>query len=97
MKSDVAGAVGRGIPGVDSRAKATGSLAFLQDIHLPGMLYAKMVFAGRPHARITDLSLELVRAAKDVLCLVTADDVPVWSSTTSRSLPVREYDTRVIV
>lgn len=76
MGNNTAGTVGRGIPGVDSRAKATGSLAFLQDITLPGMLHASMVFAGRPHAAITGLSLERALAAKDVFCVVTAENVP---------------------
>ncbi len=73
---DPAGTVGRAVPAVDSRAKAAGSLAFLQDISISGMLHARMVTAGRPHARITDLSLEPVLAFDKVKCVATADDVP---------------------
>ncbi len=76
MHDEPAGTVGRAIPAVDSRAKAAGSLAFLQDIALPGMLHARMVAAGQPHARITDLSLERVLALDQVKCVATADDVP---------------------
>jgi CO/xanthine dehydrogenase Mo-binding subunit len=76
MKDNASRSIGRAIPGVDSRAKAAGSLRFLQDITLPGMLNARMVLAGRPHARVTGLSLERVLGIEDVICVATADDVP---------------------
>jgi CO/xanthine dehydrogenase Mo-binding subunit len=76
MHDDHHGAVGRAVPVVDGRAKAAGSLAFLQDIAISGMLHARMVLAGRPHARITDLSLAPITALDRVECVATADDVP---------------------
>ena len=76
MQVDRDRAVGKSIPVVDSRAKATGSLAFLQDMALPGMLHARMALAGRPHARIADISLGQVLALEGVRCVATADDVP---------------------
>jgi CO/xanthine dehydrogenase Mo-binding subunit len=76
MDDECAPAVGRSLPAVDSSEKATGSLAFLQDITLPGMLHARMAFAGRPHAGIKALRLDRMLSVPGVHAVVAANDVP---------------------
>jgi xanthine dehydrogenase YagR molybdenum-binding subunit len=44
--------IGRRVPRVDGRAKVTGQARYTADVRLPGMLYARMVNAPHPHARI---------------------------------------------
>jgi CO/xanthine dehydrogenase Mo-binding subunit len=67
--------IGKSVPGVDWLAKATGRTRYIQDISLPRMLHAKMVFAGRPHARIKGISLEGALAAGAV-AVASAESVP---------------------
>jgi CO/xanthine dehydrogenase Mo-binding subunit len=76
MESDSKKAVGRPLPIVDGEAKARGSLAFLQDMTLPGMLYAEMVLARRPHARIKGIAVKRALSVPGVVCVACARDVP---------------------
>ena len=45
-------AIGKDVPRLDGRAKVTGAAKYTADVNLPGMLYARMVVASVPHARI---------------------------------------------
>ncbi|HVP58752.1 MAG TPA: xanthine dehydrogenase family protein molybdopterin-binding subunit [bacterium] len=76
MDREARAAVGRPMPVVDSPAKSAGRLRFLQDLSLPGMLHAKMVLAGRPHAMITSIETARARGARGVIAVATALDVP---------------------
>ncbi|MFZ1947371.1 MAG: xanthine dehydrogenase family protein molybdopterin-binding subunit [bacterium] len=67
--------IGGSAPVVDGPAKAAGRTRYIQDIYLPRMLHAKMVFAGRPHARIRGISFEGALAAGGV-AVAWAESVP---------------------
>jgi CO/xanthine dehydrogenase Mo-binding subunit len=67
--------VGKSIPPVEGDSKAGGRLRFLQDITLPGMLHAKMVLSGRPHATIECIRTSVACAVPGVAAVVTAEDV----------------------
>ena len=43
-------AVGQSIARQDALSKVTGTAVFARDLSADGMLYMKLVFAGRPHA-----------------------------------------------
>jgi xanthine dehydrogenase YagR molybdenum-binding subunit len=53
--------IGRRVPRPDARAKVTGAARYTADVRLPGMLYARMVSAPHPHARI--LAVDVAAAA----------------------------------
>ncbi|MFL6286482.1 MAG: xanthine dehydrogenase family protein molybdopterin-binding subunit, partial [Pyrinomonadaceae bacterium] len=53
--------VGKRTPRVDGRLKVTGAAKYTADVHLPGMLFARMVTSPHPHARI--LSIDTSAAA----------------------------------
>jgi CO/xanthine dehydrogenase Mo-binding subunit len=76
MSSEGSFTVGKAIPAAGSRAKAKGATRFLQDISIPGMLHAKMVLAGRPHARIAQVAFERALATDGIVAVATCDDVP---------------------
>jgi len=76
VKHKVRPAVGTVIPSVDSLPKAKGSTRFIQDVNLPGMLYASMVYARTPHSRIKSVSLDKALSLKGVVAAATCDDVP---------------------
>lgn len=69
--------VGQTVTRRDSWAKVTGEARYSADIDVPGMLYMKIVFAGRPHALIRQLDTAAAKAQPGVVDVLTAADVPV--------------------
>jgi CO/xanthine dehydrogenase Mo-binding subunit len=67
--------IGESVAAVDGPAKAAGRTRYIQDIYLAGMLHAKMVLAGRPHARIRGISVEGALAAGGA-AVAWAESVP---------------------
>jgi CO/xanthine dehydrogenase Mo-binding subunit len=69
--------IGKSIPRVDARGKVTGETPYSGDLSMPGMLHMKILFAGRPHARIRGIKTENAEAAPGVVAVFTAKDIPV--------------------
>jgi len=61
----------------DAAAKADGSIVYAGDAVPAGALHAKIVFSGRPHARMLSLSTTAAEAVPGVVAVLTAADVPV--------------------
>jgi CO/xanthine dehydrogenase Mo-binding subunit len=66
----------------------SGRARFVDDIHLPEMVYARVVRSTVAHAAIEGIETELALAHPDVLDVVTGDDLPP----TARAIPVRLFD-----
>ena len=62
---------------VDARAKVTGEASFAGDLSMPEMLHAKVLFAGRPHARVLSINTAKAEMVEGVVAVFTAEDVPV--------------------
>lgn len=60
----------------DGPDKVTGSGRYTADLQLPGMLYAKFLYAGVSSARINKLDLGPARAVPGVLAVLSDADVP---------------------
>ena len=69
--------VGQPVARLDARAKVTGEAIFAQDLSMPGMLHMKLVFAGRPHARILGIDTAQALRQPGVVAVLTFRDVPV--------------------
>lgn len=69
--------IGKSIPRNDARAKVTGQVLYPGDLKMAGMLFMKILFAERPHARIRSLDLAKAKASPGVVTIYTAEDVPV--------------------
>jgi len=69
--------VGKPLPRVDARGKVTGETPYSGDLSMKGMLHMKILFAGRPHARIKGIKTGKAEAAPGVMAVYTAKDVPV--------------------
>jgi CO/xanthine dehydrogenase Mo-binding subunit len=69
--------IGKSLPRVDARGKVTGETPYSGDLSMPGMLYMKTLFAGRPHARVKSIDTGKAEAAPGVKAVYTAKDVPV--------------------
>jgi CO/xanthine dehydrogenase Mo-binding subunit len=60
----------------DGQAKATGQARYTADLAFPGLAHARLLLAGRAHARIVRLDTTRARALPGVLAVLTQDDVP---------------------
>ncbi|UCC64966.1 MAG: molybdopterin-dependent oxidoreductase [Anaerolineae bacterium] len=69
--------IGRPAPRIDARAKVTGEALYPGDLSHPDMLYMKILFARRPHARVVRLDTRRAEAHPGVVAVFTARDVPV--------------------
>jgi CO/xanthine dehydrogenase Mo-binding subunit len=68
--------IGQSIHRVDALGKVTGQTLYPGDIDLPGQLWMKILFAGRPHARIKRLDTSQAEKHPGVVAVFTAKDVP---------------------
>jgi CO/xanthine dehydrogenase Mo-binding subunit len=60
----------------DGQAKATGQARYTADLAFPGLAHAKLLLAGRAHARIVRLDTSRARAMPGVLAILTQEDMP---------------------
>lgn len=68
-------AVGRNVPRIDARAKATGETTYVGDLQIPGMLYGKVLRSPYAHARITSIDISQAKALPGVMAVMIGDDV----------------------
>ena len=69
--------VGRALPRVDARDKVTGKALYPGDIDMEGILTMKMLFAGRPHARVVNVNTQAATEFPGVIAVFTSHDIPV--------------------
>src|SRR5207247_9237486 len=62
---------------------ATGRGTFVDDIALPGMLYARILHSPHAHARIRRIDAARARALPGVVLVLTHEDVPRIAYTTA--------------
>ena len=70
------GWIGKNVPKVDSLEKALGDTQYVGDMQMPGMLHARVLWAGVPHATIRGVDVSQARAMPGVCAVVTAVDLP---------------------
>ncbi len=68
--------IGQSPQRIDARGKVTGETLYPGDIDMPGQVWMKILFAGRPHARIKRLDVSKAEAHPGVVAVFTAKDVP---------------------
>jgi len=68
--------VGKRLPLIDSRARATGTAEYTTDIQLEGMLYGKIIKSPYAHARIVSIDTSKAEALPGVELILTYTDVP---------------------
>jgi CO/xanthine dehydrogenase Mo-binding subunit len=60
----------------DSIGKVTGSTQYVEDMLLPGMLYAAVLRSPHHHARLKMLDATAASEVPGVACVITAEDIP---------------------
>jgi putative selenate reductase molybdopterin-binding subunit len=83
---------------VDALLLAAGKPVFCDDVALPGMLFAKLLWSPHAHARITRIDATKARALPGVVCVLTHEDVPrVLHTTAGQGAPEPSpYDTPIL-
>ena len=71
-----ASVIGQPLPRHDALGKVTGETRYPGDLFEPVTLHLKVVYAGRPHARIVAIDTADALAAPGVVAVFTAADVP---------------------
>lgn len=69
--------VGQSIHRIDARGKVIGETLYPGDINMPGQVFMKILFAGRPHAIVRSIDTSETDKLPGVLATFTAIDVPV--------------------
>jgi putative selenate reductase molybdopterin-binding subunit len=90
--------VGKNLRKVDGFKLVTGRPAFTDDIHIPGLLYGKILPSPHAHARIMRIDTRKARALAGVHAVLTYKDVPrVPHTTAGQSWPEPSpYDTYLL-
>ncbi len=68
--------VGRRLPKVNAWAHLTGTARYADDVHLPRMLYGRLLRSTQPHARIKRIDTSRALASPGVVAIVTGADMP---------------------
>jgi CO/xanthine dehydrogenase Mo-binding subunit len=71
------GSIGKNAGRIDARGKVTGETCFPGDVIADDMLFMKIRFADRTHARVVRVDTAAAEAAPGVVAVFTARDVPV--------------------
>src|SRR5512144_787233 len=69
--------IGQSIPRSDARSKVTGEADYSGDLSMKDMLFMKILFAERPHARVKQINTAAAERAPGVAAVFTAKDVPL--------------------
>src|SRR5262245_32007163 len=73
--------VGRPTPRIDALERVSGKATYTGDVHLSGMLYARVLRSPHPHARIRGLDVSKARALPGVKAVVTYENCRyVWGA-----------------
>jgi len=68
--------VGQGKARIDGRERVTGQARFTSDIHLPGMLYGKVLRSPLPHGRIKAIETQKAEGLPGVRAVLTYQNIP---------------------
>ncbi len=68
--------VGRSVPKIDSSEKAVGATKYVGDMQMVGMLHARILWAGSPHAIIRGIDTAKAKSMPGVRAVLIAADLP---------------------
>lgn len=86
---DETATIGKSEIKVDAAKLVQGKPAFTADLHMPGLLYARVLLSPHAHARIRSIDASQARALEGVAAVLTWEDLPrVVYSTAGQSDPI---------
>src|SRR5262245_60508407 len=72
--------IGQALPMIDARERVTGTIAYVLDVELPGMLYARILRSPYPHAVLKRVNASAALGVEGVVATLTRDDFDADSS-----------------
>jgi len=76
MEVSTGGGYGESVADLDGVAKVQGRLRFADDLSMPGMLHARILWSGHPHALIKEVDTTAAEQTDGVTHVLTAADIP---------------------
>jgi 4-hydroxybenzoyl-CoA reductase subunit alpha len=71
--------IGKRVPRIDGRMKATGEAKFAADYEMPGMLWCKILRSPYPHAKILNIDTSRAERLTGVKAVCTGKDFGGWT------------------
>ncbi|MGB7951376.1 MAG: xanthine dehydrogenase family protein molybdopterin-binding subunit [Candidatus Binatia bacterium] len=85
--------IGTALPRVEGEGKVTGQTKYAADLRFEDLLWAKVLRASVPHARIAKIDTSKAKALKGVRAVLTGADVKdIFVGTRVKDQPVLAYD-----
>jgi len=85
--------IGKSLPRVEGYGKVTGQTKYAADLAFEGLLWAKVLRASVPHARIVNIDTSKAKALPGVHAVLTGADVKdIYVGTRVKDQPVLAYD-----
>src|ERR1044072_6065040 len=84
--------VGKPVTRVDADEKVTGEAVYGYDLVLPNMVYGKILFSPKAHAKIKRINTDKARQHPGVVAVVTGKDAPWIHGESIRDKPFLAQD-----
>ena len=85
--------IGKALPRIEGEGKVTGQTKYAADLRFEDLLWAKVLRASVPHARIVKVDTSKAKALKGVRAVLTGADVKdIFVGTRVKDQPVLAYD-----
>jgi len=85
--------IGKALPRIEGVGKVTGQTKYAADLSFEGLLWAKVLRASVPHARIVKIDTSKAKALNGVRAVLTGADVKgIFVGTRVKDLPVLAHD-----
>jgi CO/xanthine dehydrogenase Mo-binding subunit len=85
--------IGKGLPRIEGEGKVTGQTKYAADLRFEDLLWAKVLRASVPHARIVNVDTSKAKALKGVRAVLTGADVKdIFVGTRVKDQPVLAFD-----
>src|SRR5688500_11713158 len=68
-------ALGKRLPMIDAIARVTGTIEYVLDLELPGMLHARILRSPHAHARVVRVDASKAAKAPGIRAVLTRDDL----------------------
>ena len=68
-------AIGKSVPMLDSVARVTGAVEYMVNLHLPDMLFGKIVRSQVPHAKLLRVDTTNALNVPDIVAILTREDL----------------------
>ncbi|EPZ16113.1 hypothetical protein M622_02760 [Thauera terpenica 58Eu] len=78
MPNDALRYVGKPVNRVEDPALVSGTVQFIDNLSLPGMLHCAILRSPHPHARIVSVDVSAALAAEGVVAVISGEDVKRW-------------------